>query len=128
MDELVTRSLEVKVAKESRELSSGWSSPRCDEKLKRIRQDGIPRQMHKQTEWAVSVWVQWASYRGENIIEQSETVHPSLTNFIDVSEDVLKFWLVKFVTEARHTGGKPYPPNSLSDVLWTWACSVCSAD
>ena len=46
------------------ESSSRWSSPKCNEKLNKIRQHGIP----KQTDWAVSVWVQWACYRCEKII------------------------------------------------------------
>ena len=83
-----------------------------DEKLKKIRQGGIPKQTQKQTEWAVSVWVQWASYRREKI-EESETKHPMLTNFVAMSEDGLKFWLVKFVAEVRRSDEKPYPPNSL---------------
>ena len=41
----------------------------------------------------------FASYRREKIIEESETKHPLLTNFVATSEDGLKFWLVKFVAE-----------------------------
>jgi len=53
----------------------------------------------KQTNWAVSVWEQWASYRCTKIIEESETKHRLLTNIVEMSEDSLKFWLVKFVAE-----------------------------
>ena len=37
MDELVAKELQ------SKELSSRWSSPKCDEKLQKIRQDGFPK-------------------------------------------------------------------------------------
>ena len=60
--------------------------------------------------------MQWASYRREKIIEESETKHPLLTNFVAMSEDGLKFWLVKFVAEVRRSDGKPYPPNSLYQI------------
>jgi len=60
--------------------------------------------------------VQWASYRHEKIIEDSETKHPLLTNFVAMSEDGLKFWLVKFVAEVRRSDGKPYPPNRLYQI------------
>ena len=103
IDKLVTK-LDSK-----EESSSRWSSPKCDEKLKKIRQSGIPKQTQKQTDWAVSVWVQWASYRREKIIEESEIKHPLLTNFVAMSEDGLKFWLVKFVVEVQRSDGKPYP-------------------
>ena len=119
IDELVTK------LHSKEESSSRWSSPKCDEKLKKIRQGGIPKQMQKQTDWAVSVWVQWASYRCEKIIEESKKKHPLLTNFVAMSEDGLKFWLVKFVAEVRRSDGKPYPPNSLYQMLWTRACSAC---
>jgi len=58
----------------------------------------------------------FASYRREKIIEESETKHPLLTNFVATSEDGLKFWLVKFVAEVRCSDGKPYPPNSLYQI------------
>ena len=93
MDELVTEELQ------SKEPSSRWSSPKCDEKLRQIRRDGVHKQMQKQTSWAVSVWEQWASYRHKKIIEESETNHQLLTSIAEMSEDSLKFWLVKFVAE-----------------------------
>ena len=70
-----------------------------------MRQHGIP----KQTARAVSVWVQWACYRCEKIIEEPKAKYPLLTNFVAMSEDGLTFWLVKFVAEVRHSDGKPYP-------------------
>ena len=57
VDELVP-----KLQSSEEKSSSKWSSPKFDEKLK-IRQDRIPRQTQEQTDWAVSVWVQWSSYR-----------------------------------------------------------------
>ena len=87
------------------ESSSRWSSPKCNETLKKMRQQGIP----KQTDRTVFVWVQWACYRCDKIIEEPEAKHPLLTNFVAMSEDGLMFWLVKFVTEVRHSDGKPYP-------------------
>ena len=60
IDKLVNRTVEAKVLTEeldSKRQSSRWASPKCDKKLKKIRQDGIPKQTQKQTDWAVSVWV-----------------------------------------------------------------------
>ena len=62
------------------ESSSRWLSPKCNETLK-MRQHGIP----KQTDQTVSVWVQWACYRCEKIIEEPEAKHPLLTNFVAMS-------------------------------------------
>ena len=49
IDELVTK------LHSNEDSSSRWSSPKCDEKLKKNRQDGIPKQTQKQIDWAVSV-------------------------------------------------------------------------
>ena len=64
--------------------------------------------------------------RHKKVIEESETKHPLLTNFVAMSEDGLKFWLVKFVAEVRRNDGKPYPPNSLYQICCGLGhCSAC---
>ena len=72
--------------------------------------------------------MQWASCRRENIIEESETEYPLLTNFTDMSEDALKFWLVKFVAEVRRSDGKPYPLNSVYQIWCGLGRALRAAD
>ena len=45
-----------------------------------------------------------------------------------MSEDALKFWLAKFVTEVRRTDGKPYPPNSVYQICCGLGRALRAAD
>ena len=63
-DELVAEELQ------SKEPSSRWSSP----KMRNFKRLG-KMVFLKQTNWAVSVWEQWASYRCTKITEESKTKH-----------------------------------------------------
>lgn len=85
--------------------------------LEKIRKDGIPKLTQKQTDWATSIWFQWATFRRENLIEQSESRQELLPIFTDMKEDSMCFWIEKFVAEVRKTDGNPYPPNSLYQIV-----------
>ena len=54
--------------------------------------------------------------------------HPLLTNIAEMSEDSLKFWLVKFVAEVRRADGKPYPPNSVYQICCGLGRALRAAD
>ena len=56
--------------------SSRWSSPSAIKNLRKRLARWNSQKDAKTDWWAVFVWVQWASYRHEKIIEESETKHP----------------------------------------------------
>ena len=53
---------------------SRWKSPVSSKKLKRIHEAGIPKSTAKQTQWALSMWKQWASQRRENLTVSWSTI------------------------------------------------------
>ena len=69
--------------------------------------------MQKQTDWCLSVWSQWASYRQHHHTVGSEKLHLLLSNYLDMAKEDIWFWKYKFVAEAKHKDGTPYLPNSL---------------
>ena len=46
-----------------------WSSPKDSKRLDKIRKDGIPKATVKQTQWALSIWRDWAQYRKKKLVE-----------------------------------------------------------
>lgn len=72
-----------------------------DPQLDSIRQGGIPKATQKQTQCCILVWKEWAAYQQNMIIEQSETAHWLLVNFVEISEADIQHWLEKFVAEAK---------------------------
>ena len=48
--------------------SSRWGSPKSSTKLEQIRKDVILKSTKKQTDWSLSVWAQWSSYRSKNCV------------------------------------------------------------
>ena len=55
--------------------SSQWGSPKSTVRLQQIHEGGVPKSTKKQTDWSVSVWAQWASYRAMNLIEDGEQLY-----------------------------------------------------
>lgn len=62
------------------------------------------------------MWSQWASYCQQHIIEQSETAHRLLPEFVNMPKMDIQFWISKFVVEAKRKDGSSYPPNSLYQI------------
>ena len=81
-------------------------------KLSLLRKNSIP----KQTDWSLSVWSQWSSYRFKNLVEVDECVHELKQEFTAMTEEALLFWLPKFVAEIRKSDGSLYPPNSVYQI------------
>jgi hypothetical protein len=89
-------------------VTTRWGSPKNDKKLEQIRRDGIPKMTQKQTSWALSVWSEWASYRCENIIKESEMIHSLVPDLVSMSKEAINFWLRAAVSTKQ----------SLSNLLW----------
>jgi hypothetical protein len=93
-----------------------WASPKSDDRLLSIRQEGVPMKTRKQTNWSLSVWSQWSSYRQENLIENSKRQFPLSAKLTEMPVDAISFWLAKFVVEVRRSDGQPYLPDSLYQI------------
>ena len=66
-------------------------------KLSLLRKNSIP----KQTDWSLSVWSQWWSYRSKNLVEVDECVHELKQEFTAMIEEALLIWLPRFVAKIR---------------------------
>ena len=70
----------------------------------------------KQTDWSLSVWAQWASYRAENLIEDDEHLYELNQTLTSMTEECLLFRLPKFIVKVRKSDGGLYPPNSVYQI------------
>ena len=124
---LASQIIEEEVSK-SCERSNRWGSPKSSARLQQVREGGVPKTTKKQTDWSLSVWSQWASYRTKNLIESDELLYELHVTPVSMTEDGLLFWLPKFVSEARKTDGNLYPPNSVYQICCGLACALRSAN
>lgn len=88
-----------------------------DGELEKRNVERIPKGTRHNTNWAVSVWKEWAEIRnGEATRRENDLftfVEPDILNLHN--NDEINYWLAKFVVEIRKKKpcGEPYPPNSL---------------
>jgi len=89
--------------------------------LQRIKEN-VPLNTQYQTNWAASVWKQWAEWRNTT---QDTTIPDNIAKMVpsdikQLSEEELGFWLSRFVLEVKKKNGDDYPPNSLYQIC----CSI----
>ena len=108
--------------------SSRWGSPKSTDRLQQIQEGGVPKGTKKQTDWSLSVWAQWASYRAENLIEDDDHLYELNETLISMTEECLLFWLPKFVVEVRKSDGDLYPPNSVYQICCGLSRALKSAN
>ena len=108
--------------------SSRWGSPKSTIKLQLIHEGGVPKSTKKQTDWSLSVWAQWASYRAMNLIEDDEQLYELDETLVLMTEESLLFWLPKFIAEVRKRDGGLYPPNSVIQICCGLSRALKSAN
>ena len=108
--------------------STRWGPPTSTIQLEKIRKNGIPKNTQKQTEWSLSVWTQWSSWRSQNLIESDEYEYELTETFVTMSEEAMLFWLPKFITEVRRSDGNSYPPNSVYQICCGLSRALRSAN
>ena len=86
--------------------------------------------MPKQTDWSLSVWTQWSSWRTQNLIESDESEHELTETFVTMSEETMHmlFWLPKFITEVRRSDGNSYPLSSVYQICCGLSRALRSAN
>ena len=97
-------------------LSTRFAPIVSDEEVKAMRVRAIPKNTRKTTNWANTVWIDWAEYRQRIAKEdEEESSFPSaLINQMTKTE--LNYWLSHFVVEVRRKDGELYPPNTLYQI------------
>ena len=108
--------------------TSRWASPKSTVRLQQIREGGVPKSTKKQTDWSLSVWAQWASYRATNLIEDDEQLYELDEILLSMTEESLLFWLPKFIAEVRKGDGGLYPPNSVYQICCGLSWALKSAN
>ena len=108
--------------------SNQWGSPKSTVRLQQIREGGVPKSTKKQTDWSLSVWAQWASYRAMNLIEDDEQLYELDETLVSLTEESLLFWLPKFIAEVRKGDGGLYPPNSVYQICCGLSRALKSAN
>ena len=108
--------------------STWWGPPTSTIQLEKICKDGIPKSMQKQTNWSLSVWTQWSSWRSQNLIESDESEHELPETFVTISEEAMLFWFLKFITEVRRSDRNNYPPNSVYQICCGLSRALRSAN
>jgi len=89
---------------------------------------GIPDKTQKTTSWALRVWREWAVYRRDNRLDEDEKHVELLEEFVLMQESDQAFWLCRFVCEVKRRYKKPYPPNTIYQLVcalmrglnWKW--------
>ena len=108
--------------------SSRWGSPKSMVRLQQIREGGVPKSTKKQTDWSLSVWAQWASYRAMNLIEDDKQQYELDKTLLSMTEESFLFWLPKFIAEVRKGDGGLYPPNSVYQICCGLSRALKSAN
>jgi hypothetical protein len=75
----------------------------------------IPDKTQKNTSWALRVWKDWAAYRRCNLAEDEHA--ELLEDFVLMKESDQAFWLCRFVCEVNRRDKKPYPPNTVYQLV-----------
>ena len=85
-----------------------------------LRQSAIPKKTQKSTAWGLKIWRDWAEHRRDNVNlrDDEERSQDLLPDFVRMTVSNMNFWLCRFVAEARHVDGQPYPPNMLYQICW----------
>ena len=91
-----------------------FASPKGKEAVKAAKESSIPVKTHAQTNWSLNVWEQWAQERNAKLLPGEI---PFSTNFCDLSMIEMDFWLSRFILEVRKLDGKPYPPNTIYQLI-----------
>ena len=118
--------VEKELTQSKPQLSDLWGSPKT--KLDLLCKDSIPKSTQIQTDWSLSVWSQWSSYRSEKLVEVDECVHELKKEFTAMAEEALLFWLPKFVAKIRNSDGSLYPPNSVYQICCGLSRALKSAN
>ena len=93
-----------------------FGDPISDDKLKEKFRESISKKTRENTKYASSVWNGWILYREaklETLLEQFD-LSKCLSS---VPYNEFDFWPSKFVAVCRRKEGKPYPPNTLSQII-----------
>ena len=88
---------------------------------------GVPKSTQKQTNWCLNLWTQWAEYRSKKLIDEAERQNLLSTDIKVMKKSHIKFWLTMFIVEICRKDGKPYPPNTLHQIVCRIARALTKA-
>ena len=97
-------------------LEDRFAEPVSSKEIAELRQSAIPKKTQKSTAWGLKIWRDWAEHRRDNLRDDEERSQDLLPDFVRMTVSNMNFWLCKFVAEARHVDGQPYPPNMLYQI------------
>ena len=92
--------------------SSRFEKPTSSSKMKEICGGFVPKNTKKANSWSHRVFEQWREHRNQS---SEEKCPATLLENLDVVS--LNYWLSRFVVEARHEDGVPYPVSTIVNLL-----------
>ncbi|XP_070581470.1 uncharacterized protein [Ptychodera flava] len=104
-----------------------FSTPLTESQFKQTLNERIPLRTRHANSWAVSLYNEWAMWRKiqpHTITDQNWPI-PALEIG---SLKSLDYWFARFIYEIKRKDGKPYPPNTLTNIaagLQRYLVDVC---
>ena len=92
-----------------------------DEEIITCKLTRVPKSTRNSNDWGVNTWRDWATRRNRKLLEKDtndekyKVVPPIDEVILDNKE--LGYWLARFVLEARRRDKKPYPVESLWNIM-----------
>jgi len=71
----------------------------------------------KANSWSFTVWNTWAIHRNSLPETRQDRRFPVPVDLLVIDDESLDYWLSRFVFEVRRQDCKPYPPNSLFNIV-----------
>ena len=93
-----------------------FREPVSKEEVKATQKAAVPKNTQKNTNWAVTVWKECSKSRWTRF-PSAPAECPAHLYVLAFSPLQLDYWLTRFVLEARRKDGKPYPPNTLHQLV-----------
>lgn len=93
-----------------------FRDPVNEKEIKSSQKAAVPKNTVKNTNWSTNVWKDWSKSRWARFPTHPSECPPHLY-ILASNPDHLNHWMTRFVLEARRLDGKPYPPNTLHQLV-----------
>ena len=90
-------------------VSDRFGTPLTDAEFDRDLANRIPTNTQKNTDWAVSIFHEWRTWRNCLMKSREDAMWP-IPSLKDGPLERLGYWLSRFIVEVKRQDKTPYPP------------------
>ena len=102
-----------------------FRKPKNAEEEKQLLENAVPKSTRSVNKWAMKIFSEWQSTRvnkkaseePSSCTNDTSQIQDLETDVLDMTAELLNFWLTKFTMEVCKDTGENYPPRTLYSIV-----------